>query len=551
MLLFALFAGLSRSMVQRVALTDDEPSFIFSGLMAWENDYGWYIEVPALARMISALPLLSPPLWKDKNHPLLRAGHIGVGSHFFLSYNRISRDAIMHQARAMMAGLAAFGGFGLYVWTFGVLGPAAAAAALAFFVLNPIILGHAILAKADMAMAVFLLWSLWAMDQGRERSGWWYPLGAGAAFGAALASKYFAVLFLPVYGIGVFLEHLLGRTRPWKNQLLRAGLFVLGAAALVLLVYKVQFIHWFIEGVRYGSKIQSSAGVGIIHGEQNASAAYYYLLTLFVKTPLALLIITALGLLALCLKRKDILPMLWPTLAFVFFGGAMLTLVHFQSGVRQLLPLFMVMPMIGVYGLMQLPRKIGVGVGAVLLAWMGVAVAKVHPWEFDYFNETIGGSSQGHRYFTQVNIDWGIGFLDMVDQFKKRGIKQVYLGYIGHDDPLFRGLHAYPLTPLVADWERFVGMPPNKSRLDTYRSVDLRKEKRAYMAAQAESIFQKEAFLSWLAPKKPAFVSAYSYFAYDITDDADAHRHLTRFFTQKGDLERARIHSDWAKRLSN
>jgi len=43
------------------------------------------------------------------------------------------------------------------------------------------------------------------------------------------------------------------------------------------------------------------------------------------------------------------------------------------------------------------------------LAWLAIANAWTFPHYLSYFNEAIGGPSQGWHYFADSNIDWWCG----------------------------------------------------------------------------------------------------------------------------------------------
>lgn len=82
-----------------------------------------------------------------------------------------------------------------------------------------------------------------------------------------------------------------------------------------------------------------------------------------------------------------------------------------------------------------------------MIFWNVVISFRAYPWYISYFNELIGGTKNGWKYFTDSNIDWGQGLKNLgvwvkENDFAKKGI---YLSYFGTGDPEYYGITYKPV----------------------------------------------------------------------------------------------------------
>ena len=89
----------------------------------------------------------------------------------------------------------------MFAWTRRHWGLPAAALALFVCVLSPDVLAHGQIVSTDLGAALFIFLSVAAFERATERATWGRLVAAGAAFGAALATKFSALLLLPVLGL--------------------------------------------------------------------------------------------------------------------------------------------------------------------------------------------------------------------------------------------------------------------------------------------------------------------------------------------------------------
>ena len=84
-----------------------------------------------------------------------------------------------------------------------------------------------------------------------------------------------------------------------------------------------------------------------------------------------------------------------------------------------------------------MPIRLGV-VGA--LAWVVAASLWIWPNYLAYHNEWIGGPSNGYRWLSDSNLDWGQDLKQLKRYMDARGIERIRLAYFGTADPAHYGI---------------------------------------------------------------------------------------------------------------
>ncbi len=82
-----------------------------------------------------------------------------------------------------------------------------------------------------------------------------------------------------------------------------------------------------------------------------------------------------------------------------------------------------------------------------LLGWYGFSAINVYPHFITYFNESVGGPSQGYLYVTDSNLDWGQDLKRLTAFVEENGIENIYIDYFGGDDPRYRLDEKFMITP--------------------------------------------------------------------------------------------------------
>lgn len=71
------------------------------------------------------------------------------------------------------------------------------------------------------------------------------------------------------------------------------------------------------------------------------------------------------------------------------------------------------------------------GMIAVLMIWYGASNLLTFPHYLAYFNETVGGYSNGHMYMSDSNVDWGQDLRRLADFVEKNKIEKIRVDYFG------------------------------------------------------------------------------------------------------------------------
>ncbi len=161
-----------------------------------------------------------------------------------------------------------------------------------------------------------------------------------------------------------------------------------------------------------------------------------------IKTPIAVMVLALAGLAAILLGRAR------PSESILAAGLAAFALVYgvftigsgINIGHRHLVPIYPVL-----FVCAGAAATWGGPAGRILIgamvAWLGIAVAWIHPHYLAYFNESIGGPSRGHLYLADSNIDWGQDLIRLGSHVKRTG-ERIKLAYFGTGDPAGYGIDA-------------------------------------------------------------------------------------------------------------
>lgn len=145
---------------------------------------------------------------------------------------------------------------------------------------------------------------------------------------------------------------------------------------------------------------------------------YYYLYALLVKTPIPLILLTGIGVAVEAKGRvRRNAKNAAGTAADVLLVGfpiVMLAVASSQTGfshhLRYIFPAFPFwFVWLGRVAVLLSAFRLGRSVLAVLLSWLALEAPFCHPHELSYFNELVGGPSNGHCHLLESNCDWGQG----------------------------------------------------------------------------------------------------------------------------------------------
>jgi hypothetical protein len=256
----------------------------------------------------------------------------------------------------------------------------------------------------------------------------------------------------------------------------------------------------YVRGFDQQSLENAGEWLAYVHGEMVPQTVwYYYPLAIFVKTPLAflpLMMLRANRSVADARRRRRRWARrdMYPLAVAILFGVGFARATHLKVGIRYLLP---AAPYVYIWlgGLLarrrfpspqpspqrgkgtRIPSRLQ-GQSAstpaplqkegrrsdVWLRWAGVLLAlafavegqHVNPRYLSFFNLAAGGPTNGYRWFSDSNVDWGQGLIDLRDFMRQRGIQHLQLAYFGTVNPTVYGIKYEPCYGVVT--EEWVGV---------------------------------------------------------------------------------------------
>lgn len=185
---------------------------------------------------------------------------------------------------------------------------------------------------------------------------------------------------------------------------------------------------------------------------------------------------------------------------------------NLNIGVRHLLPIFPFTIMLSA-GLMTLFVKshgfknTKVFVLTFLIVFELFSVLKAFPSFLSYFNEAVGGPSQGYRYVVDSNLDWGQDLKRLRIWLDKNNIDKVYLDYFGGSDTY------YYLGSKYFSW--WGDRSYNDIQKGSYLAVSATLLQGG-RGVPAKGFDQKTGYYNWLNVYDPEIVIGNSIFVYRI-----------------------------------
>lgn len=542
--------------------TTDEANFLGAGYTYWQGQrYFLNVDHPPLMQLWSAFPLLfldvkMPPetreffdeifasyeerwnhKWVDRKvgpvptedfyrYPLIETGTFGNR----LMYGRQNdADALLFWGRFMQALVTLATGLLVFLWARSLSNVAGGLLALVAWCFNPVALAYGHLVITDPGIALMLPLAAWMFARFLESPGVRTASLAGLTLGAALLTKFTAIILLPTFGVMLALAWWRGcsiREVPIRkfigNLLLVGGV----AWAAVLLLYaphwspapplaaedaqRLRVPEWFI-GMRWlliPREYFKGLTLVLLHVDRGHHSYflgqwldkgfwYYYPIAILIKTPVALLMLILIAsVLALRRVRQWRFGEATPLIAaFVFLGCAMTN--NATIGIRHILPIYPLLAVvIGVeFGRMNLRRQV---IGWILAAWLVATAFLAHSDYIAYFNEIVGGPAHGQDYL--VDSDFGQGFKRLKRWMGQNRIAHIYLDSTG--------------TPAQI---HYLGIP-----CDLVTATQASKLGEGYLIVSASRLVSPD--YSWLrATRKPVARIGHTLFVYAMSGSSAGH----------------------------
>jgi len=334
----------------------------------------------------------------------------------------------------MMVSIAVLLGYFVYSWSYSLYGMWSAMLAAVLYTFCPNILANARLITPDISVTTFsfitiyFLWKFLRMNRGRD------AIVGGVFLGLALLSKFTGALLVPTCLGLMALWWTTGR----KIDLRGCLLFMAIGIVVLWLGYGMDLWPYF-SGIAL-QQIHSGHGhYSFLMGKYSTSGWWYYFIIAFMlKTPIAAIVLLAMSVVRLMRRARnstsiDAAFLLIPAaVVFSFFS-----LNHQSIGLRYVLPIYPFLFVLASEAARPVASKSSWATGliAVLVIWYVGASYSIHPHYLAYFNEFVGGPSNGYKYLVDSNLDWGQDLKGLKRYMDEHAIDKIGLSYFGTDSP--------------------------------------------------------------------------------------------------------------------
>jgi hypothetical protein len=549
-LLTALHAVLAVTATANKSVTADEIAHLTAGhAYNTRGDFRLHPENGNLPQRVAALPfaIAGDPLpstdradWQKSD--LWRFGHA------FLYESGLPVEQRLFAARALMALTGAATALLCFLWSRSLFGNAGGLLSLCLAVFCPTLLAHGPLATSDVTMAFLFLASVGAWWRHLRHPGltgaWLSALTCGLAF----LAKFSAVLLVPMLGL-LGAAWLAGEIRrgAGKSGARRLTVSVLGHVAvawvLIWAAYGLRFSafaapaagarfshdwEWLMVGLGWKADLLAALrewrllpeawthGLAFVLQFARARGAFmsgeysvtgwvsFFPWAFLIKTPLPLLLlVAATG--AIALRRAlnggrqwglRQLGRLAPLMALAVVYGAASLASNLNIGHRHLLPVY---PVLFILTGALVPAARAAGKYAMLillalLAWHAAESWRVRPHYLAYFNQIVGGPTNGWRHLVDSSLDWGqdLPGLRAWLYANARG-ENVSLSYFGTGDPTHEGIRAtaLPTLPEVGATRRWHRLEPGIYAVSATMLQQVYSRHRGPWTAEFEAEFQR------------------------------------------------------------
>ena len=167
---------------------------------------------------------------------------------------------------------------------------------------------------------------------------------------------------------------------------------------------------------------------------------YYFAVTFLLKTPLPLLLLTAIALARMPrLGRRDALLVWLPVVVYL----AATATRGLQIGHRHLLPIYPFLFLAAgeaAAALRSWRAPKGAWLAGALALWYAGGTLRQHPHHLAYFNELAGGAGNGWRLLVDSNLDWGQDLKRLAEWLRDNPAPGLKLSYFGSADPAYYGI---------------------------------------------------------------------------------------------------------------
>jgi 4-amino-4-deoxy-L-arabinose transferase-like glycosyltransferase len=506
-LLAILFLQLALS-ANRNSITWDEDDHIYAGYMSWKHaDFGLNPEHPPLVKLVATIPLLNMqlkmPVLQDRNFK----HEAFLGGKDFLFKN--DANTMLFRVRMAAALFTMLLALLVFLCAREMFGTTAGFIALGLLVFDPNLVAHGAVLGTDAALSCFMFASIYAFYRYVKAPSVWRLLTVGIAVGIVLACKHTGILLFPMLLLLAVVELARGTspvnpeeggngepTLMKRTGRMAVALVVISAVALTILwgAYGFRYkarpegrdinppLAEFVQGlsrphdvkllqtvahykllpesyiygladVRIMSDFYQSYLLGNIYPH---GVWYYFPLAFLIKSSLPFLILLAIVIYAIAIRRLT----QWREILFLTIPPVFHLIIAMSSGmnigVRHILPMYLFLAVLiggATSKLIQANRRWAYAVIALLI-FQAISTTRTYPAYVAYANELWGGPANVHNLLSDSNSDWGQQLKDVKTYLDERNIKDCWFIYFGEGviDYSYYGIPCKPLPTADSLW---------------------------------------------------------------------------------------------------
>jgi len=274
----------------------------------------------------------------------------------------------------------------------------------------------------------------------------------------------------------------------------------------------VSFVKWFgfLPRSKDEGKVQGYRP--FFHGKRGKFFEFPFVVFL-IKEPIPIILLILMG--SILLIFYDFRKFLFLFLPILFILSMDLK-VHpwtYRYINLLILPFLILIGSSVLYYKIAFKKKVRFGIG-LMAVWLFIESLVIFPNYLVYFNELIGGPSQGHNYLVNSNLDWGQDLKRLKKYLDQNHIEEVNLSYFGSADPDYYHIH----------YKKMLGVNGRETGEETSEEIQrLTAPRLGFIAISATCLENIEGFFpgasyDWLKKYKPMANIGYSIFIYNIKD---------------------------------
>lgn len=431
----------------------DELAHIPAGYSYWETgDFRLNPEHPPLVKLLAGIPLLALQPTLPLEHQSWNASAQWEFGKKFLFESGQDADRILFFSRIPMVLVGLLGGIFVYLWAKELYGKKAGLFAMFLFVFEPTILAHTGIVQTDIGLMTFTFITAYFFWKFLGTNKTQHAILTGIFFGLTLATKYSGLHLFGMLPVLLAIKFFKEKKADAKQIFWLLGIFAIGIVVLTA-TYGFSEFPKYIEGFqKVRGEFLQEGRVSYLMGDYSEQGWwYYFIFAMIIKTPIAVLALFSMTIFFKIRKKELSTAELFLLVAFAFVHIAMMT-NKVNIGVRHVLTAY---PFMFVFASSIINEKKLRHIICALSLWLIVASLWIYPDYLAYFNEFVGGPSNGYKYLIDSNIDWGQDLKGLKQWTEEHKTKEIYLSYFGNDDPKYRGVaykkpKCYPTKGITA-----------------------------------------------------------------------------------------------------